>query len=116
MSIFFVGCENIYRNNCLNLYWNIFIHICCRYIEGKYLYEKLSYCNSILCDNYNNSVCTTSPLYFLKWINAFGGETFVVNNDETMMYSQEAIEEEVETQECKSPCPSSAKMCIEMCA
>jgi len=48
--------------------------------------------------------------------NAFGGESFVVNNDETMMYSQQAIEEEVETQECKSPCPSSSEMCIEICA
>ena len=47
--------------------------------------------------------------------NALGeGEDFVVNNDKTMMYSQQVIEE-VET-ECKSPCPSSAEMCIEMCA
>ena len=30
------------------------------------------------------------------------GETFVVNDDEIMMYSQQAIE--VETKECKSPC------------
>ena len=43
------------------------------------------------------------------------GETFVVNDDdETMMYSQQAIE--VETKECISPCPSSAEMCIEICA
>jgi hypothetical protein len=28
-------------------------------------------------------------------------------------YRQQTIEEEVET-ECKSPCPSSAEMCIEM--
>ena len=48
--------------------------------------------------------------------NALGeGENFVVNNDKTMMYSQQAIEE-VKTKECKSPCPSSAEMCIEMCA
>ena len=31
-----------------------------------------------------------------------------------MIYSQQAIEE-LET-ECKSPCPKSAEMCIEMCA
>ena len=45
-------------------------------------------------------------------------ETFVVNNnDKTIMYSQQAIEEEEEVEtECKSPCPSSAEMCIEMCA
>ena len=33
-----------------------------------------------------------------------------------MMYSQQTIEEEVETKKCKSPCPSSAEMCIEICA
>jgi hypothetical protein len=31
-------------------------------------------------------------------------------------YSQQAIEEEVVETECKSPCPSSAEMCIAMCA
>ena len=52
------------------------------------------------------------PVFF-EFDNALGeGKTFVVNNDKTMMYSQQAIEE-VET-ECKSPCPSSAEMCIEM--
>jgi len=55
------------------------------------------------------------PIFF-ESDNALGeGETFVVNNDKTMMYSQQTIEEDVET-ECKSPCPSSAEMCIEMCA
>jgi hypothetical protein len=55
------------------------------------------------------------PLFF-ESDNALGeGETFVVNNDKTMMYSQQTIEE-VESKECKSPCPSSAEMCIEMCA
>jgi hypothetical protein len=54
------------------------------------------------------------PIFF-ELNNALGeGENFVVNNDKTMMYSQQAIEE-VET-ECKSPCPSGAEMCIEMCA
>jgi hypothetical protein len=43
--------------------------------------------------------------------NALGeGENyFIVNNDKTMMYSQQTIEE-VETKECKSPCPSTAEM------
>jgi hypothetical protein len=55
------------------------------------------------------------PIFF-ESDNALGeGETFVVNNDKTMMYSQQAIKEVVET-ECKSPCPSSAEMCIEICA
>ena len=67
-----------------------------------------------ICDNYN-SVCILCPIFF-EMDNALGeGENFVVNNDKTMMYSQQAIEE-VETKECKSPCPSSAEMCIEMCA
>ena len=58
------------------------------------------------------------PVFF-EFDNALGeGENFVVNNnDKTMMYSQQAIEEEEEVEtECKSPCPSSAEMCIEMCA
>ncbi len=55
------------------------------------------------------------PIFF-ESDNALGeGETFVVNNDKTMTYSQQAIEEEVET-ECKPPCPKSAEMCIEICA
>jgi hypothetical protein len=57
------------------------------------------------------------PIFF-EFDNALGeGENFVVNNnDKTMMYSQQAIEEEEVETECKSPCPSSAEMCIEMCA
>jgi hypothetical protein len=41
------------------------------------------------------------------------GEKFVVdvNNNDKVTYTQQ----EVET-ECKSPCPSSAEMCIAMCA
>ena len=52
---------------------------------------------------------------FLELDNALGeGETFVVDNDKTMTYSQQAIIEEVGT-ECKSPCPKSSDMCITMC-
>ena len=56
------------------------------------------------------------PIFF-EMDNALGegGETFAVDNDKTMTYSQQAIIEEVET-ECKSPCPKSAEMCIAMCA
>ena len=58
------------------------------------------------------------PVFF-EMDNAFGeGENyFGVNNDKTTMtsYSQQAIIEEIET-ECKSLCPSSAEMCIELCA
>ena len=73
--------------------------------------------NSVLQSNpvlyYNNSVCTTSPIFFEPDNALREGETFVVNNYETMMYSQQVV---VDTKECKSPCPSSAEMCIEICA
>lgn len=52
-------------------------------------------------------------LYFLNQIMLLEKEN-VGNNDKTMTYSQQAIEE-VET-ECKPPCPKSAEMCIEICA
>ena len=55
-----------------------------------------------------------APIFF-ELDNALGeGETFVVDNDKTMTYSQQAIIEEVGT-ECKSPCPKSSDMCITMC-
>ena len=54
------------------------------------------------------------PIFF-ELDNALGeGETFAVDNDKTMTYSQQAIIEEVGT-ECKSPCPKSSDMCITMC-
>jgi hypothetical protein len=53
------------------------------------------------------------PIFF-ELDNALGeGETFAVDNDKTMTYSQQAIIEEVGT-ECKSPCPKSSDMCITM--
>jgi hypothetical protein len=55
------------------------------------------------------------PIFFESDNARAEGETFVVNNNKTMMYSQQTIQEEVVT-DCKSPCPSSAEMCIEMCA
>ena len=52
------------------------------------------------------------PVFF-EMDNAFGEEKNFVDdgNDETT-YSQQVVE----TKECKSPCPSSAEMCIAMCA
>ena len=51
------------------------------------------------------------PVFF-EMDNAFGEEKnfFDVNNDKTT-YGQQVIESE-----CKSPCSSSAEMCIEICA
>jgi hypothetical protein len=46
--------------------------------------------------------------------NALGeGEYFVVDDDnnDKMLYNQQLVETK-----CKSPCPSSAEMCIAMCA
>ena len=59
-----------------------------------------------------------APIFF-EMDNAYGAEAnFVVddndNNNTMMAYSQQAIEE-VDTK-CKSPCSSSAEMCIAMCA
>ena len=53
------------------------------------------------------------PVFF-DMDNAHGeGENFVDdNNDKTTTSSQQVV---VET-ECKSPCPSSAEICIAMCA
>jgi hypothetical protein len=59
-----------------------------------------------------------APIFF-EMDNAFGGETYFVvddkNNesDKTMISNTQQV---VETKECKSPCPSSAEMCIEICA
>jgi hypothetical protein len=53
-----------------------------------------------------------APIFF-EMDNAYGaGANFVVDDDKTMMYSQQ---QQVDA-ECKSPCPSSSEMCIEMCA
>jgi hypothetical protein len=53
------------------------------------------------------------PVFF-EMDNAHGEGKNFVDDDKMTMYSQQAIKE-VET-ECKSPCPSSAEMCIAMCA
>jgi hypothetical protein len=54
------------------------------------------------------------PVFFEMENNAIGEEKYFVddNNDKTT-YSQQVVSE---TKECKSPCPSSAEMCIEICA
>ena len=45
--------------------------------------------------------------------NTFGDEkNFVDDNNDKTTYSQQVVE----TKECKSPCPSTAEMCIAMCA
>ena len=76
--------------------------------------------NSVIAiPSHYNVVITTivyallCPIFFEPDNALREGETFVVNNDETMMYSQQVV---VDTKECKSPCPSSAEMCIEICA
>jgi hypothetical protein len=51
-----------------------------------------------------------APVFF-EMDNVFGGQNFVDDSNEETTYSQV-----VETKECKSPCPSSAEMCIEICA
>jgi hypothetical protein len=59
-----------------------------------------------------------APIFF-EMDNAFGGETYFVvddNNNESDKTMTSNTQQKVETKECKSPCPSSAEMCIEMCA
>ncbi|HZL24322.1 MAG TPA: hypothetical protein VFC05_13440 [Nitrososphaeraceae archaeon] len=53
-----------------------------------------------------------APVFF-EMDNAFGEETNFVNEDnDKTTYSQQLVQ----TKECKFPCPSSAEMCIAMCA
>jgi hypothetical protein len=59
-----------------------------------------------------------APIFF-EMDNAFGGETYFVvddKNNESDKTMTSNTQQKVETKECKSPCPSSAEMCIEMCA
>ena len=52
------------------------------------------------------------PVFF-EMDNAFGEEkNFVDDDNDKTTYNQQLVE----TKECKSPCPSSAEMCIAMCA
>ena len=60
-----------------------------------------------------------APIFFEMENNAFGeGETYFVvddkNNESDKKTMTSDIQQKVETKECKSPCPSSAEMCIEM--
>ena len=81
--------------------------------------------NSVIAiQSQQHVVITTTIVYallvpvFFEMDNAFGeeGENFVDdnNNDKMTMYSQQQVVGE--TKECKSPCPSTAEMCIQMCA
>ena len=58
-----------------------------------------------------------APIFF-QMDNAFGGETYFVvdekNNESDKKTMTSDTQQKVETKECKSPCPSSAEMCIEM--
>ena len=59
-----------------------------------------------------------APIFF-QMDNAFGGETYFVvddKNNERDKTMTSNTQQKVETKECKSPCPSSAEMCIVICA
>jgi hypothetical protein len=52
-------------------------------------------------------------IFFEMDNNAFGEREYFVDDDkDQMIYNQQVVY----TKECKSPCPSSAEMCIAMCA
>jgi len=53
------------------------------------------------------------PLSLMDNVYAEGGNFIIVNDDKTMISSQQAEEVDIE---CKSPCPKSAETCITMCA
>ena len=75
--------------------------------------------NTVIAIPFSYVVITTivyallCPIFF-EMDNTFGkGENLVVehNYNDKMIYSQQVIETQ-----CKSPCPSTAEMCIAMCA
>ncbi len=81
--------------------------------------DKINMKNSVIVSPSSHFVVITTiivyallaPIFF-EMDNAYGaGTNFVVDNDKTTMYSQQLVETE-----CKSPCSSSAEMCIAMCA
>ena len=87
--------------------------------------DKINMKNSVIGSPSSHFVVITTiivyallaPIFF-EMDNAYGaGTNFVVDNDKTTMtYSQQQQQvEEVDTK-CKSPCSSSAEMCIAMCA
>jgi hypothetical protein len=64
-----------------------------------------------------------APIFFEMDNNAFieGENDFVVednnnSNESDMTMTTSNTQQKVETKECKSPCSSSAEMCIEICA
>ena len=87
--------------------------------------DKINMKNSVIVSPSSHYVVITTiivyallvPIFF-EMDNAYeAGTNFVVDNDKTTMtYSQQQQQvEEVDTT-CKSPCSSSAEMCIAMCA
>ena len=82
------------------------------YIEGKYIKHPIIAIQSFVITTIVYALLV--PVFF-GMDNAFGEENFVddIDNDKITPYSQQV---EIMETECKSPCPSSAEMCIAMCA
>jgi len=87
--------------------------------------DKINMKNSVIVSPSSHFVVITTiivyallaPIFF-EMDNAYGaGTNFVVDNDKTTMtYSQQQQQvKEIDTT-CKSPCSSSAEVCIAMCA
>ena len=72
ISGLFDGCENIYRNNCLKLYWNTFIQICWIYIEGKYMNNSVIAIQSFVITTIVYTLLV--PVFFEIENNAYGEE------------------------------------------
>ncbi len=82
------------------------------YIEGKYMKNSVIAIQSFMMTTILYALLV--PVLF-EMDNVFGGENFVddYNNGKMTTYSQQVGEMETE---CKSPCSSTAEMCIEICA
>jgi hypothetical protein len=85
--------------------------------------DKINMKNSVIVSPSSHFVVITTiivyallaPIFF-EMDNAYGaGTNFVVDNDKTTKTHSQQQQVEVDTK-CKSPCSSSAEMCITMCA
>ncbi len=80
------------------------------YIEGKYMKNSVIAIKSFVI---TTIVYVLLAPVFLKWIILLEKKkNFVDDDNDKTTYSQQLVE----TKECKSPCPSSAEMCIAICA
>ena len=64
LGIYFLQVEKIITEIIVYICIKIFLFKYVVYALKESINQKICYCKSILCDNYNNSVCTSSPCIF----------------------------------------------------